>query len=130
MSLSNWCENNWGSCSSVISCSALNWKRSRRLTPTRCKRPPQQREHGTGRRVTFDWTITLGAVLVAATNLLGLLISGVTLYYKSREWVLKLHADNKEQLAALSGTIQAMEAKVDSLWEWFTTRLERRTNGP
>lgn len=75
--------------------------------------------------MNFDWTISLGAVLVAIANLLGMLVSGVALYYKTREWVIKLHVDNKMELQDIKGTLREMEPKLDSMWEWFV----RRRNG-
>lgn len=68
------------------------------------------------------WFGSYGLVL----HLIGSIVTLVGIYWKMRELVFKLHTDNLARLAEVAAAVKTMEAKVESLWEWFTTHLERR----
>ena len=72
----------------------------------------------------FEWTLTLGALLTIASNLLGVLIGVVVLYYKNREWTYRLHIENKLALGEIRATLAEMEPKISAMWEWFINRNE------
>lgn len=88
----------------------------------------------------FNPQISLGTIL----HLVVLVVTLVGVYWKMREFVKDLHAENRQALmemkvnverlhsenrqalAEVKSTMHSMKSQVDSLWEWFTQRLERR----
>lgn len=72
----------------------------------------------------FEWTLTLGAVLTIATNLLWIVVTVVVLYYKNREWTYRLHVENKLALGEIRESLGEMEPKISAMWNWFVNRNE------
>lgn len=70
----------------------------------------------------FDPKISFGLLI----HLFGSIVTLVGVYWKMRELVFKLHTDNLARLAEVAASVKTMEAKVESLWDWFTNHLERR----
>jgi len=55
------------------------------------------------------------------------LIKWITaLHEDTRKRVEARHDENQRMLQQIQAGQSQMEVKVESMWEWFTTRLERR----
>lgn len=68
----------------------------------------------------IDWSISLGVVL----HLIGLIAGGIAVWIK-----LSGRLDKMETLIERTPTredFDVVKSRVDDLWEWFKTTLERR----
>ena len=71
----------------------------------------------------FEWTITLGTLL----HLVGLVLAVLVGYIKLNGKVSQCMDFVREVREwKLTERLTSVETKMDALWDWFTTNLERR----
>lgn len=69
----------------------------------------------------IDYSISVGTLLHATL----LIVTIVGVYWKLRELIFTLHNANRQDIGDLKEAVSVMKSKVDSIWEWFVSRLER-----
>lgn len=72
--------------------------------------------------LVFDPTINYGTI-IAVVSILGTLIG---FYWKTRELIFKLHAENLQAQAKMQASLDAMEVRVSTMWRFFENDMERR----
>lgn len=79
----------------------------------------------------FDWTISVGTIIhaiIIVSTLLGLYVN-LRVWMRGVDLQLKAIPRLEEKVDTIGEVVPVLVTKVESLWEWFTTRLERRNNG-
>lgn len=75
-----------------------------------------------GQFVEVNNQVSLGTVI----HLITLVFTIGAFYWGMRELVFKLHHENKERMATIERTMATMNSKLDLMYEWWTTFMERR----
>lgn len=74
----------------------------------------------------IEYTVTLGNML----SLVSILVALLGIFLKTMQRINEIDANNMKKIqeyhAENTGRFVELETKMDSIWEWFTKRLERR----
>lgn len=79
----------------------------------------------------FDPTITLGVLLHAAVIIASIIVGFTRFARRMEKRIDQVYAELDKRIGngavPLGQRLALMEQKLDQMWDWFTTRMERRS---